>query len=521
MRSVMQHSFSQVPSVSIPRSKFNRSHGYKTTLDGGKLVPIFLDEVLPGDTHKLNAAAFARMNTPIVPIMDNLKMTFFYFFVPYRLLWDNWEKFCGAQDNPGDSIDFQLPTIDVTGETVGSLTDYFGLPLDGSTNALEVVSLPYRAYNLIYNEWFRDQNLVDGLTVDTGNGPDSISNYVIKNRLKRFDYFTSALTAPQKGDAVALPLGTTAPLNTTGNAVPDFTINGETGQLKTSSTSASNNNIISDWSDPVVSGNIAWSDPKLEVDLTSATAATINALRQAFQVQRLLERDARGGTRYVEILKSHFKVVSPDFRLQRPEFLGTKTVDVHVNPVAQTGESGTTPQGNLAAYATAAGTGIGFSHSFVEHGLIMGLVSIQADLTYQQGVEKMWSRSTRYDVAWPVLSHLGEQTILSKELFWQDVGSNNDDVFGYQERYAEYRYKPSRITGLFRSDVSGSIDVWHLSQDFASAPTLNETFITDNPPIDRVVATPDEPHFILDMYNHYISARPLPVYGVPGFTDHF
>jgi hypothetical protein len=513
MKSVMQHTFSQVPRADIPRSSFDRTHGVKTTFDAGYLVPILCDEALPGDTATLNMTGFARLATPINPIMDNMFMDTQFFAVPMRLLWDNWQKFNGEQVNPGDSTDYTIPVMEspVGGYAGQSVSDYFGIPT--GVAGLEHSSLFHRAYNLIYNEWYRDENLQDSLVVDTDDGPDDPADYVLKRRGKRHDYFTSSLPWPQKGDSVDLPLGVSAPIH----------VDGTTGHVGVFDDNASADRALyaGSSSDYVFAHSGTVPARNLYADLSSATAATINQLREAFQVQKLLERDARGGTRYVEILKSHFGVTSPDQRVQRPEYLGGGSSPVSITPIAQTSSTDvTTPQGNLSGFGTAHLSGHGFSKSFTEHCLIIGLVSVRADLTYQQGLNRMFSRQTRYDFYWPALAHIGEQAVLNKEIY-ADASAADDDVFGYQERFAEYRYKPSMITGKMRSSDPLSLDAWHLSQDFGSLPALNASFIEETPPMDRVIAVVDEPDFIFDAYMSLRSVRPMPMYSVPGMIDHF
>jgi hypothetical protein len=528
MKSVMQHNFSQAPTADIPRSSFNRSHGLKTTFDAGYLIPVYVDEALPGDTISMNPSMFARLNTPINPIMDNMFLDIHFFSVPVRQIWDNFRKFCGEQVDPGDSIDFTIPTMAApatTGYSNETLSDYLGLPTkvpDYTHSALF-----HRAYGHIYNEWFRDQNLIDSVTVSTADGPDTTTNTTLLKRGKRHDYFTSCTPWLQKGDAVSLPLGTEAPvkgIGQTGTTYPEGSSTlYETGGSRTIASGTTTATIRIE-EDPNNAGL-----PGIYANLSDATAATINQLRQAFQIQKLLERDARSGTRYAEIVKSHFSVTFQDVTY-RPEYLGGGSTPINIHTVAQTSSTdATTPQGNLSGFGTASMQEGGFTKSFTEHCIVMGIASVRADLTYQQGLNRMFSRSTRYDFYWPALAHIGEQAVLHKEINCQDpttdTGStgtvDNEKVFGYQERWAEYRYKPSMITGKMRSNDAASLDSWHLSQEFSGLQTLGQTFIEETPPMDRVVAVTTEPDFTMDCYFNLQCARPMPLYSVPGLIDHF
>lgn len=582
--------FSSIPNSPIQRSVFDRSHDYKTTFDAGFLIPFFVDEVLPGDTFKLRVNSFVRMNTLVAPFMDNVFMDTFFFFVPTRLVWDNWQRFCGEQKNPGDSTDFLIPNLShssgsnniITEFTPGSIFDYMGLPTytnsPDSTTPLYVNALPFRAYNLIYNEWFRDENLIGSLPVPTGDGPDDVNIYKLLKRAKRHDYFTSALPWPQKGPSVNVGLTGNAPvvgfgdndgwtLSTQGGLSDDsgnwilgypadvssnnglqvysnrqqFSVSGQTPMMRGSGSGSSRWATIgqqdqsgdaSDQMSPfnAIRGREAYfpavfmspqSGHQPYADLSGVSAISINDLRQAFQIQKFYEKWARGGSRYTETLRVMFNVISPDGRLQRPEYLGGSHSRVNIVPTAQTSSTDSvSPQSNLSAFGVLGDSAHGFNKSFVEHGYVIGLCCLRADITYQQGLNRMWSRRQLFDFYWPTLAHLGEQVVYNREIYAQGT-ADDDGVFGYQERYAEYRYKPSMITGKLRSTDPQSLDVWHLAQKFDSLPKLNQDFIEENPPFNRVIAVQNEPQFFADFWFDLKTSRPMPVYSVPGLVDHF
>lgn len=549
---VNQSHFAMIPQANIRRSVFDRSHVYKTTFNEGQLIPYFVDEVIPGDTFTLNPVEFCRLATPVVPFMDNIYIESFFFFVPSRLVYDKWVNLCGEQENPEDSTDYLVPTVSLTGDMTNKLPDYMGIACaSGTFNNVSVNCLPFRSYWLIWNEWFRDENLQKSVKVSKGETntvlepmgqstanpnyglPSGVSNwYDPAPRGKRYDYFTGALPWPQKGPAVDLPIGGSGQLSITNGTLtgPGYDIGAGDRNKYQGHALGYGSSFMEELyqTNTFVSGkqstnpvNISQVSLTGSAEMSNLSAVTINSLRQAFMLQRYYEIDARGGTRYTEKLQAHFGVTNPDARLQRPEFLGSHSSMMNINPVTQTSSTdSTTPQGNLAAYGLNAQRYHAFTKSFSEFGYVIGLINVRADLTYQQGINKMWLRSDVLDFYWPSFAHLGEQAIENIEIYCQ---GNDDDkkVFGYQERYAEYRYKPSLITGQFRSTYKEPLDIWHLSQKFATLPTLSDEFIQDHPPISRVVAVSSYPHFLLDVKFNLKCIRPMPMYGIPGMMGHF
>ena len=523
--SAQQHQFAEVPHADIQRSTFDRSHGLKTTFNAGELIPIYVDEALPGDTFSCNLTAFSRLATPIHPTMDNAFMDSHFFAIPVRLVWEDFEEFMGEtktykaagatrlDGTPDFTVAAPIPptiTAGGSGEAEASLSDYFGIPTKQA--GIEFSALWHRAYTLVWNDWFRDENLQAPKTILTTSGADATA-YTLLNRGKKHDYFTSALPWPQKGADVVIPLGTVAPIAVSDSASTSSDL-GITSQYGT------NTKLNSSTAELRITNNNN-ADYNLYADLTDATAATINQLRLAFATQKFLEIQARGGSRYIEVIKNHFNVTSPDARLQRPEYLGGGSSPVNISPVAQTSSTdATTPQGNLSAIGTTVLSGHSFTKSFTEHTIVIGMVSVRTDLTYQQGLNRMFSRETIYDYYWPTLSTIGEQAIKNKEIY-MDGTATDDQTFGYQERYAEYRYKPSSITGKFRSNATGTLESWHYAQEYSSLPLLGDSWIqvTDSN-VQRTLAVASEPQFIFDSLFKLKCTRPMPVNSIPGGT-HF
>jgi hypothetical protein len=528
-----EYNFAENPQVGVSRSRFQRNSDNKTTFNTGDLIPVYLDEVLPGDTHQVDAACVMRMATPIFPVMDNAFCDFYFFFVPNRLLWEHWKEFMGENKETAwtPKTEYSVPqvTAPAGGWEEGTLADYLGLPT--KVENISVSALPGRAYGLIYNEWFRNQNVTQPTLVEvtdattTGKNDGSATNdsaITLAKPLKAakvFDYYTGALPEPQKGEPITLPMSGNANILAYDNMHPNMVMDKKIlTELKPISYSyepneAKNQNGLQ--------SAIDGYGVTLKADLSSVTAATINQLRQAFQIQKLLEKDARGGTRYREVLREHFGVISPDSRMQIPEYLGGYRLPINVSQVIQTSSTDkTSPLGNTAALSVTTMNKPMFTKSFTEHGLIMGLAVVRTDQTYQQGIERMWSRKDRYDYYWPVLANIGEQAILNKEIYAQGNEKDNE-AFGYQEAWADYRYKPNKVTGLFRSNAAQSLDAWHYAQDYDKLPTLSTEWMEQGETeMKRTLAVQSQPDFIADFYFMNKTTRCMPVYSIPGLIDH-
>jgi hypothetical protein len=539
-----ENQFAENPQVDVSRSRFQRNSDNKTTFNTGDLIPIYLDEVLPGDTHQIDLACVMRMATPIFPVMDNAFCDFYFFFVPNRLVWNHWKEFMGENRETAwtPKTEYRVPqvTAPAGGWAEGTLADYLGLPT--KVEGISVSALPGRAYGLIYNEWFRNQNITQPTLVEvtdattTGKNDGSATNdsaITLAKPLKAakvFDYYTGALPEPQKGEPISLGLsdGKVLPLLEDGTPAYKYEPNtfafGPNNTWVNDTTGSTNSQITAIRSEGSGNGN-RYNDASgnlAKVTLgVNINAVTINQLRQAFQIQKLLEKDARGGTRYREVLREHFGVTSPDSRMQIPEYLGGYRLPINVSQVIQTSATdSTSPQGNTAALSVTTMSKGMFTKSFTEHGFIMGLAVVRTDQTYQQGIERMWSRKSRYDYYWPVLANIGEQAILNKEIYAQ--GSTKDEeAFGYQEAWADYRYKPSKVTGLFRSNAQQSLDAWHYAQDYDALPTLSTVWMEQgNAEMKRTLARSDQPDFIADFYFMNRTTRCMPVYSIPGLIDH-
>lgn len=544
-----EYNFAQNPQVGVSRSRFQRNSDNKTTFNTGDLIPIYLDEVLPGDTHQIDVACVMRMATPIFPVMDNAFCDFYFFFVPNRLLWEHWKEFMGENKETAwtPKTEYSVPqvTAPTGGWEEGTLADYLGLPT--KVEGISISALPGRAYGLIYNEWFRNQNVTQPTLVEvtdattTGKNDGSATNdsaITLAKPLKAakvFDYYTGALPEPQKGEPITIPLTGSAPLGMYNPATGKVTINSDEMKAIAKDVGLLNTGSIfnaADWEvgdGPFADKGLAvgknasstYRGVSLGADLSTVTAATINQLRQAFQIQKLLEKDARGGTRYREVLREHFGVISPDSRMQIPEYLGGYRLPINVSQVIQTSSTdGTSPLGNTAALSVTTMNKPMFTKSFTEHGFIMGLAVVRTDQTYQQGIERMWSRKGRYDYYWPVLANIGEQAILNKEIYAQG-DTKDEEAFGYQEAWADYRYKPSKVTGLFRSNAKQSLDAWHYAQDYDALPTLSTAWMEQNDTeMKRTLAVQSQPDFIADFYFMNKTTRCMPVYSIPGLIDH-
>lgn len=536
-RLISQDDAALIPNARVPRARFTNRFSRLTTFDAGYIVPFMVDEILPGDHMRYNVTAYVRMSTALFPLFSNQRLDTFFFYTPSRVLWENFEKMHGSGDEPTASIAYTIPIVELTtANAAGGLVDHMGIPVTPQLTAgqtYEVNSLPFRAYNLIYNEWFRDQNIITKRTVPTDDGPDNEASFELVRRAKSHDYFTSALPWPQKFTPLQTLFTGTAPVVGIG-AVDASAVTAPVGVnfIETDATAAVNytgvlynNNAAATWGIEFPGTGIVTQGtqtPKIYADLARATGVTINALRQAWLVQDLLERDARGGTRYTEILRSHFGVVSPDFRVQRPEYIGGGQTPINITPIAQTATGGG-GLGALGGVGSAQGQHSA-SYAATEHGYVIGLINVRTELTYQQGIPRLWTKSTRYDFYYPALAGLGEQAVLRQEIYATGVDADDQTVFGYQERWHEYRTRYSDVSGLFRSTSAGNIDEWHLGQQFSAPPTLSQTFIEDTPPMTRVLAAGSAANgmqYLADILIDRIATRPVTMYGTPATLARF
>lgn len=568
-RNVESHFALNPTNIDMSRSKFDRSSSIKTSFNVGEIIPFYVDEVLPGDTFKVKTSKVVRLQTLLTPVMDNIYLDTYFFFVPNRLVWDHWKEFMGENRDSAwiPQVEYSVPQIAAPsgGWSVGTIADYLGIPtgVDGFT----VNALPFRGVALIMDEWFRDENLQQPLLIPkddatvTGVNSGTFVSDVAKGGLpylagKYRDYFTSCLPSPQKGPDVNIPIASAGnlPVVALPDIVPYDLINKSAGTnqqamwpLQFSSgitaanyksrlqsigggTATDQTNVFSGYSDqlrdpatnPPIAGS--WQTPVnlWALSNNNAVAATINQLRLAFQIQKLYEKDARGGTRYIEILKAHFGVTSPDSRLQRPEYLGGNRIPININQIIQQSETAATPQGTVTGMSLTTDTHYDFERSFTEHGFVLGFVVARYDHTYQQGLDRMWSRQDRFDYYWPVFANIGEQAVLNREIYLQGTDQDSE-VFGYQEAWADYRYKPNRVCGEMRSAYAQSLDVWHLADDYVSLPSLSSTWIVeDKTNVDRVLAVTSSVsnQLFADIYVHNECVRPMPMYSIPGLIDH-
>ena len=534
--------------LDIARSTFRRDHSVKLSFNVGDVIPFYVDEVLPGDTFQLKTSMVARLQTLLTPMMDNLYLDTYFYFVPNRIVWQHWRELMGENTQSAwiPTTEYSVPQVSAPsgGWSIGSIADYMGIPT-GLAN-LSVNALPFRAYALIMNEWFRDENLsdplnipVDDATLAGSNGTNYITD-VVKGGMpfkaaKFHDYFTSALPAPQKGPDVTIPVsgGANYPVRTLSESsgLSTFPLQIRTfdempyNVVTVNKSTSPEPGALNAYASPLP-GNVSSFVPTnlWAINDGSVSSATINQLRMAFQVQKLYEKDARGGTRYIEILKSHFGVTSPDARLQRPEYLGGNRIPVNINQVVQNSatQADGTPLGDTAAFSVTTDVHGDFIKSFVEHGFVIGVMVARYDHTYQQGLERFWSRRDRLDYYFPVFANIGEQPILNKEIYAQGT-AQDDEVFGYQEAWADYRYKPSRVAGEMRSKAPASLDVWHLADEYTQLPKLSDAWIReDKTNVDRVLAVTSSVsnQMFADLYIQCKATRPMPVYSIPGLIDH-